>query len=333
VRRAEVGTLLGAGLLLATAACGGQGSTSTPGQTAPTVTQTPSVTAMPTSTPTSTPTPAATATPSASVAVPGGGEPISKVLVLLVENHSLDTMRREMPWTNALAQRYGYATGYRAVAHPSLPNYLAIAGGDTFGITDDHDPSAHLLHGSTVFGQALAHHRTAKVYAEDMPGPCSTRSSGRYAVRHNPWTYFVDERAACERYDVPIGALAEDVRRGALPNVGMVVPNTCSDAHDCPLSEADRWLHQTVGDVMAGPDFASGRLLVVITADEDAHDQGNLVLTTLVGRQLSGSVVRSDLSHYSLSGLLSRVAGAPPLRRARSAPPLAGAFGLAVAGG
>jgi acid phosphatase len=265
------------------------------------------------------------------VLVPGGGEPISKVLVVVVENHSLDSMRREMPWTNALAQRYGYTTGYRAVAHPSLPNYLAIAGGDTFGITDDRDPAVHVLHGSSVFGQALAAHRTAKVYAEDMPAPCATHSSGRYAVRHNPWVYFVDESAACQRYDVPLDALAGDVRSGGLPNVGLVVPDVCSDAHDCPLSPADRWLREVVGQVMTGPDFTSGRLLVVITADEDAHDQGNLVLTTLANRQIDRAVVRSDLSHYSLSGLLSRVAGAQPLRRARSAPPLAGAFGLAVA--
>jgi acid phosphatase len=265
--------------------------------------------------------------------VPGGGEPSSKVLVLGGETHSLDSMRREMPWTNALAQRYGYTTGYRAVAHPSLPNYLAIAGGDTFGITDDHDPSAHALHGPSVFGQALAHHRTAKVYAEDMPAPCTTTSSGRYAVRHNPWTYFVDERAACRQYDVPISALAGDVRNGVLPNVGLVVPNTCNDAHDCPLSTADGWLRDVVGQVMAGPDFASGRLLVVITADEDDHDQGNLVLTTIVTPQISRSWMAADLSHYSLSGLLSQVAGATPLRRAGSAPTLAGAFGLAVSPG
>ena len=326
------GALVAALLLVATA-CGGQ--TSTPRAAPSTGSSAPAATpSSPPSTPSSpSPVPSSPSSAAPSVAVPGGGEPISKVLVLVVENHSLDSMRREMPWTFALAQRYGYATGYRALTHPSLPNYLAIAGGDTFGISDDHDPSAHVLHGASVFGQALARHRTAKVYAEGMPAPCTTTSSGRYAVRHNPWTYFADERSACRQYDVPMTALAGDVRSGALPNVGMVVPDTCSDAHDCPLSEADAWMRTTVGAVMAGPDFKSGRLLVVITADEDAHDQGNLVLTTMVTPQIYQSWVAADLSHYSLSGLLSTVAGAPPLRRAASAPPLAGAFGLAVAAG
>lgn len=305
-------------LLAVLTACGGQDATPEASPSTPAAPRTSATSPTPSS---SSPT---------QVAVPGGGEPVSKVLVVVVENHSLDAMRREMPWTFALAQRYGYATGYRALAHPSLPNYLAIAGGDTFGISDDKDPAAHVLHGPSVFGQALAQHRTAKVYAEDMPAPCSTASRGRYAVRHNPWTYFADEHAACEQYDVPITALAGDVQGGDLPTVGMVVPNLCSDAHDCPLSEADRWMRDVVGQVMAGPDFTSGRLLVVITADEDDGDQGNLVLTTMVNPQITGSVVHSDLSHYSLSGLLSQVAGAQPLRRARSAPPLGAAFGLAI---
>jgi acid phosphatase len=313
-----------AALLAVLTACGGQAAAPEASPATPVAPQTSAV-ASPSAT---SPAPASSTT--TQVAVPGGGEPISKVLVVVVENHSLDSMRRGMPWTFALAQRYGYATGYRALTHPSLPNYLAIAGGDTFGISDDKDPTAHVLRGPSVFGQALAGHRTAKVYAEDMPAPCSTADRGRYAVRHNPWTYFADERAACEQYDVPITALAGDVQSGDLPNVGMVVPNVCSDAHDCPLSEADRWLRDVVGQVMAGPDFTSGRLLVVITADEDDHGQGNLVLTAMVNRQITGTSVHSDLSHYSLSGLLSQVAGAQSLRRARSAPPLGAAFGLAI---
>jgi len=54
---------------------------------------------------------------------------VTKLLVFVVENHSLQQMRRGMPWLDHLARRYGYATQYRAITHPSLPNYLAIAGG------------------------------------------------------------------------------------------------------------------------------------------------------------------------------------------------------------
>src|SRR4051794_32932992 len=62
------------------------------------------------------------------------GRAVSKVLVFIVENHSFDQMRTQMPYTFSLAEQYGYTTAYHALTHPSLGNYIAIAGGSTFGI-------------------------------------------------------------------------------------------------------------------------------------------------------------------------------------------------------
>lgn len=129
--------------------------------------------------------------PSASAATPttdSAPARVSKLLVFVIENHSLDQMRRDMPKTFKLAQQYGYATNYRAIAHPSLPNYLSIAGGSTFGVTDDADPAAHPITGPSVFGQAIRSGRTATIYSEGMRGRCALQSGGqRYAVKHNPW--------------------------------------------------------------------------------------------------------------------------------------------------
>jgi acid phosphatase len=255
---------------------------------------------------------------------------MDKLLVFVVENHSFDAMRRQMPYIFGLARKYAYATGYRAIAHPSLPNYLAMTGGDTYGVTDDRDPAAHPVRAPSVFGQALAAGRTAKTYAEGMDRRCRTSNLGRYAVRHNPWTYHVTERNACARLDVPLTALARDVARGRLPNAGLVVPDTCHDAHDCPASVADAWLRAQVGLVMTGPDWRSGRLGIVVTADEDDHDQGNLVLTVVASPQLRSRVVRTPLTHYALARLYSEVLGVAPLRLAARAPSMATAFGLRV---
>jgi acid phosphatase len=248
-----------------------------------------------------------------------------------VENHSLNEMRTQMPWTYQLGQHYGYATAFRAMAHPSLPNYLAVAGGSTFGVRDDDDPSAHPISGQSVFGEAIAHGRTAGVYADAMPGSCSTSNTGQYAVRHNPWTYFVDERQDCAAYDVPLGRFANDVRAGRLPDAGMVVPDICHDAHSCPLAAADAWMRQEIGLAMSGPDFRSGRLAIVVTADEDDGSQGNTVLTIVVHPSVQGVVTSRPLSHLSLSRLYSEVLGVPPLRDAGGAPSMADAFGLALA--
>jgi hypothetical protein len=272
------------------------------------------------------PTPSGTSSSSASR--PATTHQVSKVLVFVVENHSLDQMRAGMPFTYGQATRYGYADHYQAVMHPSLPNYLAITGGSTYGVSNDDGPSVNGTHAPSVFQQALDHGRTAKTYAEGQPAPCTTVNSGPYAVRHNPWAYHLDERGACAAHDVGLDALADDVRSGSLPDVGLVVPDLCNDAHSCPLATADAWLEEQVGTVEAGPDFTSGHLAVVITADEDDHHQDNTVLTVVAHPALHGTIVSAPLSHYSLSRSLSSVAGAAPLGEAATAPDLIRAFGL-----
>ena len=257
---------------------------------------------------------------------------VTKLVVLVVENHSLAQMRQGMPWTFRQAQRFAYARDYHAIRHPSLPNYLAIAGGSTFGVADDAPPADHPVSGRSVFGQALTRGESAGVYADSMPRRCATSDSGRYAVRHNPWTYFVDERATCRRLDRPLSALSADVQAGSLPNAGLVVPNTCHDAHDCSLGVADRWMKHTIRTLRSGPDWAAGHLAIVLTADEDDRRSHNRVLTVVMHPSLHGKVVGDRLTHYSLTRLYDDVLGAPHLRKARRAPDMAAAFGLPLAG-
>ena len=271
------------------------------------------------------------ASPSAASAASAPSAPsraVTKLLVVVEENHSLTQMRSEMPYTFALAKRFGYATRYYALTHPSLPNYLAIASGQTHGVTDDEPPSAHALPGQTVFGQALAAGKTAAVYAEGMTGTCATESQGRYAARHNPWAYFVDERAGCDAHDVPMTTFRDDVQQGRLPDVGMVVPDTCNDAHDCDLSVADDWVRNLMSRVFDGPDWKSGHLAVVVTADEDDHSEDNKVLTVVVHPSQAHHVVSRRLDHYALTRLYEDVAGVSHLANARTAASMADAFGL-----
>ncbi len=260
---------------------------------------------------------------------PAPSASITKVLVFVEENHSLSEMKTGMPYTFSLAQRFGYATNYTAITHPSLPNYVAIAGGQSYGITDDADPSAHPLAGKSVFGQAIANGKTAMVFAEGMPANCATTNGGSsYAVKHNSWAYFTAERGLCQKYDVPIDRLDAAVAGGNLPNVGMVIPNLCNDAHDCPLSTADAWFQGWMTKIFAGPDWNSGHLAVILTADEDDKSAKNTVLTVAIHPSQSANVVTSPLTHYSLTRFLEDVSGSPYLVNARTAPSMTKAFGL-----
>jgi phosphatidylinositol-3-phosphatase len=263
---------------------------------------------------------------------PGG---VSKILVIMEENHgTAEVFPSGMPYLWRLARRYGYASEWSAITHPSLPNYLAIFSGSAFNDPPDCGPGPGCAYPApSVFGQALALGKTARSYEESMPRPCDRSDSGTYAVMHNPWAYVPGETAACRSGDVPAGtpsggALASAVRAGTLPNVGLITPNLINDAHDGTLGQADAWLRRWLPVIMSGPDWKHGRLAIAIVFDEG--DPGLQVPFVLIAPGLSGAVTRQPLDHYALTRLIDQVIGAPPLRQAASAPDLAQRLGLKV---
>jgi acid phosphatase len=260
---------------------------------------------------------------------------VDKVLVIVEENRSVQDAEAHMPFLMSQARSYGTATNFYATWHPSLPNYLVLAGGSSFGVTDDKDPDAHRLQGPSVFGQLVARGRTAKTYAEAMPSNCAQRNHTTYFVRHNPWTYFDDraERAACEQFDVPsgspsTGALVDDISAGELPTFALLVPDVCHDGHDCSATTTDDWLRSWLPTIENGPDFTSNRLAIVVTWDEDDDHSGNHVPMVVIHPSLKGKQVTTRLDHYGLSASIARVGGIPPLRDANTAVDVLAAFGL-----
>ena len=254
----------------------------------------------------------------------------TKVLTIVEENHSYAQAKAGMPYLMSLASKYAYASNDHGVTHPSLPNYLALAGADTFGVSTDSEPIPSTKVGTarTVFDLALDKGLRAKSYQESMTSNCQTTSGGGYAARHNPWVYFGSSRTRCKAYDVPAGSFLTDVHNNALPNAGMLIPNLCNDGHDCSLTVADNWLKARLPTLLASSDFTSGRLTVVVTFDEDDIRSGNQVLTVVMNAALSGKhkVVTTSLNHYSVSGYYSHVLRTSLLRKATSG--FATAFGL-----
>jgi acid phosphatase len=266
---------------------------------------------------------------------PSAGFAPTKILAVVLENHAQAQALSSMPYLSSLARRFGRTRNYRAITHPSLPNYLALVAGSTFGIHDDNQPSSHRLRGGSIFDQALARGLTAKVYAESMPHNCALVATGSYAVKHNPWTYFAGrrQRSNCRRHDVPMGtptggALAHDVRAGTLPRVGLAIPNICHDAHDCSLGTADHWLHRWLAKILTGPDYRAGRLAVVVTFDENDGVTPNTVLTVAISPRTRHVQANAAYSHYSWLRCADTMLGLPPLRKASSARSLCTAFKL-----
>ncbi len=63
----------------------------------------------------------------------------SHTVLIVLENHELNEVigGSESPTLDELSKIGALAVNYYEVAHPSLPNYLALTGGSTFGISED----------------------------------------------------------------------------------------------------------------------------------------------------------------------------------------------------
>ena len=277
----------------------------------------------------------ATVTPA--TGTPGTGSApratVTKILVIMEENHSVgQVFPSGMPYLWKLARRFGRATAWSAIGHPSLPNYLAILAGSAFNYPSDCAPAAGCRYpGPTVFGQAIAAGRTARAYAESMPSRCAAVSSGPYDVNHNPWAYFPAEARLCRSRDVPAGTpargrLAADARAGSLPDVGLVTPNVNHDAHNGTLAAADAWLRSWLPVLMSGPDWRARRLAIAIVFDEGETTQR--VPFVLIAPGVSGAVDRRPANHYALARLIDEIARTRLLRKAATAANIAPSLGL-----
>jgi hypothetical protein len=78
-------------------------------------------------------------------AVPRGIPHLDHVFVIMMENHSYSQIigNPSAPFMNLYAARANLATNYFAIAHPSLTNYLEVAGGSNFGVLNDNSPDWH----------------------------------------------------------------------------------------------------------------------------------------------------------------------------------------------
>ena len=210
------------------------------------------------------------------------------------------------PYENELATGCGLATNYHAVTHPSLPNYIAATSGGTQGITDDANPSSHPLDTSSIYSQVKAAGKTWRDYEESSPGGCPQTSSGQYAVRHDPATYYTGVRTDCAAWDVPLGtptsgALAADLANDSLPAFAFVTPNLCNDTHDCPVRTGDDWLRAWVPSIVASPAYRSGTTVLVITWDEDDGSATNHVAAIVVAPSVRpGTSSATAFDHYAL---------------------------------
>jgi phospholipase C len=190
------------------------------------------------------------------------------IILIIAENHSYDQIidKQVAPNINKLAKEYGSATKFYGEVHPSKANYIAMIGGDTFGIHDDdayycragspdqycrssetiHPYVDHTVTARSLADQLKERNLTWKGYYESIPAagskavyfpdphsPVHARPNQLYASKHNAFINFKsvqDDPAFAEKI-VGFDRLLADLASGQFPNYAHIVPDQCNEMH------------------------------------------------------------------------------------------------------
>jgi hypothetical protein len=250
----------------------------------------------------------------------------ARVAVLVLENRSYEQVigGPHAPFLNRLADRYALATRYFALTHPSLPNYIALTGGETYGIQTDCtlcDTEHHnLLNQLDRAGIGW------RAYFEALsPGGGLIDRTARYNPHYNPFGYY--ERV--ENFDGErdrIGNFADlrgDLARTRLPRFSWIAPDVFHDGHDGSLSAADRFAAHLVPAVLRalGP---RGVLYLLWDEGPDSDHRGvggssgggRVALIAAGGAAKRGVRSAIPANHYALLRTIEANLGVPALRKA-----------------
>ena len=270
-------------------------------------------------------TPPPSAAPSPALALAAAAVPrFRHVYLIVLENREYGSIvgNANAPYINSLIRRYGLATNYRAVSHPSEPNYIALFSGSTQGVTDDR---VHNLAGRNLADQLGSHGVSWRVFAENVPLGCysgATASggpdgSGTYARKHEPAISFrsISTRPTrCAR----ISDFSHYSPKAA--RFELIVPNMCHSMHDCSTATGDAWLKSFVPRITRSAAMKNSVLFITWDEGTTSLGGGGHVATLVIGPTVKrGYRSASRHTHYSLLRTIESAFGVGCLNRTCSA--------------
>jgi hypothetical protein len=239
-------------------------------------------------------------------ASPSGVPRYDHLFVIVEENHGLTDVigNPAAPNLNALATRFGLATNYFGVAHPSEPNYVGLLGGNFFGIASDDPYFINTVHKPSLISQLDNAGVTWKAYLQALPyagykGICYPfRCNGSpdvdplYVSKHDGIQNFDTARNSRDwSRQVPIEQLADDLATNQVPAFNYVIPDECHDEHGDPpycldsgnpfdpqdqhlVAFGDAYLGQLVAEITNARFWSNGNNAIAIVYDEGDDDAG-----------------------------------------------------------
>ena len=240
------------------------------------------------------------------------------VFVIVMENQA-PAVALQGPFLASLAAHHGVATDYHGITHPSVPNYLAMVSGQTWGVTDD---SYHALPPDDLGHQLTSAGVPWRAYMEGLGPQGCLDSPLPYDPGHNPFAFF---GGGCPPNVVPLTELQADLDQGAM-RFYWITPDRCHDTHDCSVAQGDAWLQQTVPSILSSKAFTSGGVLF-LTYDEDDGSAGNRVVMVVITNEGVHRTSAVDYNHYSLLATIEDLMGVGRLANAQDATPMTDLLG------
>lgn len=268
--------------------------------------------------------------------------PPPHVFMIMMENLGTDHLlgNSNAPYSNSLIGRYGFASRYYAITHPSLPNYMALIAGDDFGINDGQTA---LLHTSTLVDAMERKHLTWKAYMESLPHPGFTDVAaptpiGPYARKHDPFMLIenIVNNPARRNRVVPASQLTPDLKSGHVPNLSFISPDLCHDMHGisgegspCPgdhatwMRSGDTYLSHLVPRIMHSPAWTSRSIIFIVWDESDSSNEsccgfsrgGGRVPAIVIAPGMRHHTSKVPYNHYSLLRTLQSIWKLPCLRQ------------------
>jgi hypothetical protein len=232
---------------------------------------------------------------------------LNHIFVIVEENHGFSDVigNPAAPNLNSLAQQFGIATSYFGVTHPSEPNYVALLGGDFFGIADDNAYWTNPINKPSLISQLDAAHISWKAYLDGSPHPgyqgicypakCNGApdSDPLYVSKHDAIQNFTTSLNPADwSRQVPIDQLGQDLlNSGNVPAFNYVIPSECDDMHGDPpycidggnpgdpqdqrlVANGDQYLGQLVSNITNASFWSKGNNAIAVVFDEGDDNNG-----------------------------------------------------------
>jgi hypothetical protein len=282
------------------------------------------------------------------------------VFLVIMENEGYQQVigNSYAPILNALAGDYGLATNYRGVADPSEPNYVAMLGGDFFGISSD-DPywfQGHTISAANLMSQLEQAGLSWKGYFQNMPYPgyrgycypdkCNgiPDADTQYVSKHNGIVNFANLQTPTELAKMfPFTQLSADLAAGRVPSFSYIVPDECDDMHGAPpwcvdsdntntvqqswlIAHGDKFVGDVVNQITSSSIWQSGRNAIIITFDEGTTATSQVATIVITNHGPRGVTDNTSYNHYSLLASLQQTFGLGCLLNSCTATPMAPLF-------